>query len=146
MQNELRQHPRRAGASGRLSGAGDSLQENRYHLEHTPRRGGRLGSAETLALGGRCPVCGRPVTVGVAHRIATLSDRRDGEAVTLPTSGEVSSLVPLPEILSEIMASGVGSKKVADLIECWRRSATELALLDERRWEVNRLHPLLNEP
>ncbi|WP_026782320.1 UvrD-helicase domain-containing protein [Pleomorphomonas koreensis] len=122
-------------------------EEGKYHLDGHRACGVRLDPEETLALGGRCPVCGRPVTVGVAHRIATLSDRRDGEAVTLPTSGEVSSLVPLPEILSEIMASGVGSKKVAETYDrVLAALGPELALLDTAPLEeVNRLHPLLGE-
>jgi len=122
-------------------------EEGKYHLDGHRACGVRLDPEETLALGGRCPVCGRPVTVGVAHRIATLSDRRDDEAVTLPTSGEVSSLVPLPEILSEIMASGVGSKKVAETYDrVLAALGPELALLDTAPLEeVNRLHPLLGE-
>jgi uncharacterized protein (TIGR00375 family) len=122
-------------------------EEGKYHLDGHRACGVRLDPEETLALGGRCPVCGRPVTVGVAHRIATLSDRRDDEAVTLPTSGEVSSLVPLPEILSEIMASGVGSKKVtATYDRVLAALGPELSLLDTAPLEeVNRLHPLLGE-
>ncbi|MCT7376097.1 UvrD-helicase domain-containing protein [Chelativorans salis] len=52
--------------------------------------GVRLDPKETLALNGRCPVCGNRVTVGVAHRVEKLADH--GEAVRPATAGEVASL------------------------------------------------------
>ena len=87
-------------------------EEGKYHMDGHRACGVRLDPKETLAMGGRCPVCGRPVTVGVAHRVDALADRSEAEAAPPLTAGAVSSLVPLPEILSEIVGSGVGSKVV----------------------------------
>uniref|UniRef100_UPI00378316B3 endonuclease Q family protein n=1 Tax=Inquilinus sp. TaxID=1932117 RepID=UPI00378316B3 len=87
-------------------------EEGKYHADGHRRCDVRLSPQETLALDGRCPVCGQPVTVGVLHRIETLADRSEAEAVPPPTAGAITSLVPLPEILSELLSSGPASKTV----------------------------------
>ncbi len=87
-------------------------EEGKYHLDGHRKCGVRLSPRETLAAGGRCPVCGAPVTIGVEHRVEALADRH-ADAVAPPvTAGAVASLVPLPEVLSEIAASGPASKAV----------------------------------
>ncbi|KGM34037.1 UvrD-helicase domain-containing protein [Inquilinus limosus] len=87
-------------------------EEGKYHADGHRKCDVRLSPQETLALDGRCPVCGQPVTVGVLHRIENLADRSEEEAVPPPTAGQISSLVPLPEILSELLATGPASKAV----------------------------------
>ncbi|MCW2247025.1 PHP family Zn ribbon phosphoesterase [Azospirillum fermentarium] len=87
-------------------------EEGKYHMDGHRTCGVRLDPKETLALGGLCPVCGTRVTVGVAHRVEMLADR--DVPVPPPTAGPVTSLVPLPEILSEIVGTGVASKAVAE--------------------------------
>jgi DNA helicase II / ATP-dependent DNA helicase PcrA len=88
-------------------------EEGKYHLDGHRKCGVRSEPQETHAHGGRCPVCGEPVTIGVLHRVDTLADRSEAEAAAPPTAGTVSNLVPLPEILAEIASSGTGSKTVA---------------------------------
>ena len=87
-------------------------EEGKYHADGHRKCNIRLSPQETLALDGRCPVCGQPVTVGVLHRIEKLADRSEAEALPPPTAGEITSLVPLPEILSELLSTGVASKAV----------------------------------
>jgi uncharacterized protein (TIGR00375 family) len=87
-------------------------EEGKYHMDGHRVCHVRLTPKETLALGGRCPVCGRPVTVGVAHRIEALADREE-PASPPATAGKTESLVPLAEILSEIAGVGPASKAVA---------------------------------
>ncbi len=86
--------------------------EGKYHLDGHRKCGVRLSPKETREHGGRCPVCGQPVTIGVEHRVEALADRSEAQAAPPPTAGLVSNLVPLPEILSEITASGPASQKV----------------------------------
>ena len=74
--------------------------------------GVRFSRRETVAQGGRCPVCGGAMTIGVQHRIETLADRSETEATPPPTAGEVSNLVPLPECIGEIADTGPASKTV----------------------------------
>src|SRR4029450_372951 len=86
--------------------------EGKYHLDGHRKCGVPLTPAETLAHGGRCPACGAPVTIGVEHRVEVLADRSEAEVQPPATAGNVSNLVPLPEILSEITGSGVATKTV----------------------------------
>src|SRR6185437_7861493 len=86
-------------------------EEGKYHLDGHRKCGVRWTPEETRRHGGRCPVCGQPVTVGVMHRVAALADRTEGQVVP-DTAGDVLSLVPLPEILSELTGTGPGSQKV----------------------------------
>jgi DNA helicase-2/ATP-dependent DNA helicase PcrA len=86
-------------------------EEGKYHLDGHRKCHVRMTPKEAIAAGCRCPVCGDRLTIGVEHRVEALADR--DEVVTPPdTAGAVHNLVPLPEVLSEIAASGVGSKTV----------------------------------
>jgi uncharacterized protein (TIGR00375 family) len=122
-------------------------EEGKYHMDGHRTCGVRLDPKETIELGGRCPVCGRPVTVGVAHRVEALADRSKAETVPPPTAGTVSSLVPLPEILSEIVGSGVGSKAVSTTYDrAIAALGPELAVLEDMPVEdVVKVDPLLGE-
>jgi uncharacterized protein (TIGR00375 family) len=107
-------------------------EEGKYHLDGHRACGVRLEPAETIARGGLCPACGARVTVGVAHRVEMLADRGELEALPPPTAGEVASLVPLPEILSEIVGSGVGSQAVTRVYDrAVAALGPELSLLGE---------------
>jgi ATP-dependent DNA helicase UvrD/PcrA len=88
-------------------------EEGKYHLDGHRACKARLHPAETLAHDGRCPVCGGKITIGVLHRIETLADRSEAEALPPPTAGEIASLVPLPEVLAELAGTGPASKAVA---------------------------------
>ncbi len=92
-------------------------EEGKYHMDGHRKCGVRLTPAETKAAGGRCPVCGGELTVGVLHRIDALADRPADGLTPSPKAGEVLSLVPLPEMLSEILGTGPGSKRVAQAYE-----------------------------
>jgi uncharacterized protein (TIGR00375 family) len=120
-------------------------EEGKYHMDGHRACGVRLTPKETLALGGRCPVCRRPVTVGVAHRIEALADR--DEPGVVEKDGAAESLVPLPEILSEIAGVGPGSKAVAAAYaDTLAALGPELDLLGEVPVEdVARNSPLLGE-
>src|SRR5262249_42994181 len=87
--------------------------EGKYHLDGHRKCEVRFSPKETLAHGGRCPICGQPLTIGVEHRVEVLADRSEGEALPPPSAGTVSNLVPLPEILSELTESGPASRAVA---------------------------------
>ena len=86
--------------------------EGKYHLDGHRKCEVRLSPKETLAHGGRCPVCGEPVTIGVEHRVEVLADRSEQEVTPPVTAGEVTNLVPLPEMLSELTGSGPATHAV----------------------------------
>jgi len=87
-------------------------EEGKYHADGHRKCGVVLGPTETRALDGRCPECGRPLTVGVLYRVDELSDRPEGGPPP-PRAGRVESLVPLSEILSELHGVGPKTKTVA---------------------------------
>jgi uncharacterized protein (TIGR00375 family) len=86
-------------------------EEGKYHLDGHRACGVRLEPAETSRAAGLCPVCNRPLTVGVLHRVLELADRK--APLYADTSPTVHSLVPLPEVLGEILGVGSSSKAVA---------------------------------
>ena len=66
-----------------------------------------------MRLEGRCPACGRKLTIGVKHRAEQLADRPEG--CPMPASGRpFESLMPLPEVLASCMGVSSTSKKVAE--------------------------------
>jgi DNA helicase II / ATP-dependent DNA helicase PcrA len=87
-------------------------EEGKYHLDGHRKCGVKFSPRETLAQGGRCPVCGGAMTVGVLSRVETLADRSEAEAAPPATAGAVSNLVALPEMLGEIAGSAPASKTV----------------------------------
>mgnify|MGYP003693775533 CR=1 FL=1 len=110
-ERRLLRHQARARERPRLCRHGRVLPRGgKYHLDGHRKCEVRLSPKETLAHGGRCPVCGQPLTIGVEHRVEVLADRSEAQAAPPPTAGAVSSLVPLPEILSELTASGTASR------------------------------------
>jgi DNA helicase-2/ATP-dependent DNA helicase PcrA len=107
-------------------------EEGKYHADGHRKCGVRLSPKETLALDGRCPVCGGPLTIGVLHRVETLADRSEAETTPPPTAGEVKSLVPLPEIIAEITGVGPSSKRVAASYDlALAKLGPELAILED---------------
>jgi uncharacterized protein (TIGR00375 family) len=85
-------------------------EEGKYHMDGHRKCGVVMDPHETMARGGICPVCGKPVTVGVYNRILELSDRE--EPVKPAGAANFSSLIPLKELLSEVVGVGPNSKKV----------------------------------
>ena len=85
-------------------------EEGKYHLDGHRKCGIRVDPEQTRALDTICPRCGKPLTVGVLHRIAELADRPAG--FRPPGAAGFTSLVQLPEIVGEILATGPKSKKV----------------------------------
>lgn len=88
-------------------------EEGKYHLDGHRECGVVLDPHESMALNDICPVCGKPLTIGVLHRVLALADRHKAPDL-LPTDGEgFSSLVPLPELLGELLQVGPKSHKVS---------------------------------
>jgi DNA helicase-2/ATP-dependent DNA helicase PcrA len=90
-------------------------EEGKYHWDGHRKCGVGMEPAETKTLGGLCPECGKPVTVGVLHRVDALADREPGRYPA--TAGESHKIVPLPEIMGEIMKVGPKSKRVRQAID-----------------------------
>ncbi|MFC1532972.1 UvrD-helicase domain-containing protein [Thermodesulfobacteriota bacterium] len=87
-------------------------EEGKYHLDGHRKCQVRLHPKETRRYEGICPSCGKPLTIGVLHRVAELSDRNKPKILKA-----FYSLIPLPEILSEILDCGPATKKVSSFYE-----------------------------
>ncbi|GHU95044.1 DNA helicase [Deltaproteobacteria bacterium] len=117
-------------------------EEGKYHLDGHRACNVVFEPHETLALNNICPVCSKSLTIGVLHRVLALADRESPPE--LPLEPSAKPLIPLPELLSEILGVGPESRKVHDCyIRLLRDLGPELRLLcllpeaDIRaRWDV----------
>jgi ATP-dependent DNA helicase UvrD/PcrA len=105
-------------------------EEGKYHLDGHRKCAIRLAPAQTLAYGGNCPECRKPLTVGVLHRVEQLADRSHGFRPAGAPDSE--NLVQLPQIVAEILGPGPRSKKVtAEVGRLVAALGPELAILRE---------------
>ncbi|OHV37564.1 MULTISPECIES: UvrD-helicase domain-containing protein [Pseudofrankia] len=105
-------------------------EEGKYHHDGHRACGVRFTPEETKATGGACPACGKPLTVGVLHRVDALADRERSTAPT--TAGRFRSFVALPEIVGEILGVGPKSKAVAAQVGALvERLGPELGILGD---------------
>ena len=86
--------------------------EGKYHLDGHRACNVVLEPRDSLALGNICPVCGKPLTVGVLHRVLELADRET--TPELPHEPEVRPLIPLAEVVGEILEVGPASRRVQE--------------------------------
>lgn len=121
-------------------------EEGKYHEDGHRKCNVCMTPEETKKHNGICPVCGKPMTIGVSYRVNELSDRK--EIITPPsTAGKVFSLVPLQEIISEINGVGPSSKSVVYEYERLINTfGSELAILqDVPVDEISKSSTLLGE-
>ncbi len=105
-------------------------EEGKYHLDGHRKCGTRFDPEQTRGLNTICPECGKPLTVGVLHRVAELADRPAG--FRPPGTAGYTCLVQLPEIVGEILATGPKSKKVgAEVGRLVAALGPELGILQE---------------
>lgn len=116
-------------------------EEGKYHFDGHRACGVLFSPAETRKAGGRCPECGKPLTVGVMHRVEALADRPEGYRP--PRAIPAHHLVPLAEILGEALGLGPESAAVeAEYLRLVERGGSELAiLLDLPEEELARFTP-----
>ncbi|MBL0715713.1 MAG: UvrD-helicase domain-containing protein [Desulfosarcina sp.] len=106
-------------------------EEGKYHLDGHRKCGVRLAPDETRALGGVCPRCGKALTVGVLYRVQALADRSAHEIPDRFPPFE--SLIPMHDILSEVLQTGPASKKVGRAYDqLLEKHGSELEILRRR--------------
>ncbi|NLE66383.1 MAG: hypothetical protein GX608_03085 [Lentisphaerae bacterium] len=121
---------RRALATG--EGYGGTVEffpeEGKYHADGHRACSVRLDPVETRERKGLCPVCGKPVTVGVLSRVEALADRPSGYRP--PGASDFCGVIPLREVLAELLETSPASKAVARAYsETLERFGPELAIL-----------------
>ncbi|MFC1691252.1 endonuclease Q family protein [Nanoarchaeota archaeon] len=82
----------------------------KYHFDGHRKCNICFGPAETLRNNSICPVCKKPLTIGVLNRVEQLADRPEG--FKPKDSKPFYTLLPLTEILSKFIGTGLATKKV----------------------------------
>ena len=103
-------------------------EEGKYHADGHRACGVCLEPEESRALQDLCPTCGKPLVLGVLHRVVELADRPKG--FVPPGSPPCEHIVPLDELLAELLECGAQSVKVDRAYhELLRRFGSEFTLL-----------------
>jgi uncharacterized protein (TIGR00375 family) len=114
-------------------------EEGKYHYDGHRKCGVVRSPQETLREGLNCPVCRRPLTLGVLHRTGLLGDGdarfatgEDGFVRSPQGRPPFIRLIPLQEIISDVIGVGVNSKRVQEVyLKLVRELAGELRVLME---------------
>ncbi|MBU4148787.1 MAG: endonuclease Q family protein [Candidatus Omnitrophica bacterium] len=107
-------------------------EEGKYHFDGHRNCKSCLSPDETRKSKKICPVCGKPITVGVMNRVDELADRPEGfePENRIP----YQKMIPLAEIISYVLGVGEGSKAVdAEYKAIVPRLGTELEVLTQVR-------------
>jgi uncharacterized protein (TIGR00375 family) len=118
----------------------------KYHWTGHRNCGFSAGPAESIKLKGRCPVCGKALTKGVAERVEELADRKEG---TVPKGTQrYYSVLPLSELIAMALGSNIFSAKVQQ--RYWRvlkefNNEIEVLLMAPREKLIQACGPDLGE-
>ena len=85
-------------------------EEGKYHYDGHRNCGISLSPKESKKYNNICPVCGRPLTIGVLNRVEELADRPEG--FKPENAIPFKSLVPLEEIIAEALGVQPGTQQV----------------------------------
>jgi DNA helicase-2/ATP-dependent DNA helicase PcrA len=106
-------------------------EEGKYHLDGHRKCEVCLEPEESRRHGGLCPKCGKPLTLGVMYRVVELADRPENPEPLPARAAKFRSLIPLAEVLAEILGVGPQTKTVAQKYEdLLTRLGPELFILD----------------
>ncbi|MCX6718179.1 MAG: endonuclease Q family protein [Candidatus Staskawiczbacteria bacterium] len=87
-------------------------EEGKYHYDGHRLCNLSLKPEQSKKYNNICPICKKPLVIGVLNRVAELADRPEGFA---PKNAiPFKSLIPLNEIIAESIGSPVASKKVVE--------------------------------
>ncbi|MBE0664347.1 MAG: DNA helicase UvrD [Candidatus Aminicenantes bacterium] len=81
-------------------------EQGKYHHDGHRLCGISLSPSQTRKLGGICPVCGKPLTLGVLYRAEELADCEAENPIPFTYQ------IPLKQILSQLLNCGENAKKV----------------------------------
>jgi len=88
-------------------------EEGKYHFDGHRNCNFSCPPEEAEALKNICPVCKRPLTIGVLHRVNELADREEGYE---PNNAiPFKSFLPLQEIVAAVLGAPVAGNKTRDI-------------------------------
>ncbi|MGD9365113.1 MAG: UvrD-helicase domain-containing protein [Desulfobacteraceae bacterium] len=121
-------------------------EEGKYHVDGHRKCRFSSHPAKTRELDGLCPVCGKPLTLGVMYRIEALADRDEGARPA--NASPYRNLIPLENVLSEVLQVGPKTKKVIqaynDLVRKYGSEFNILCHAPQEELDKSRI-PLLAE-
>ncbi len=82
----------------------------KYHVDGHRACNVRLEPEEARKLNNTCPVCKKPLTIGVLHRVEELADRK--EDYVRQNAPKTHHLLPLSEIIAAVLQKGIATKAV----------------------------------
>jgi len=112
-------------------------EEGKYHYDGHRACGIVFSPEETKKHNGICPVCKRPLTVGVVYRVDQLADAKpeiinEGNYHYFNNRVPYYNLVSLDKIISEAFGVGTASKKVKEAyLDLIKKFGSELKILLE---------------
>lgn len=91
-------------------------EEGKYHVDGHRNCSFSCKPDETERRKGLCPVCGKPLTIGVLHRIYELADRSPDEP---EPKGMVPYryIIPLTELVASVIGVGPNAKRVRAIVD-----------------------------
>lgn len=102
-------------------------EEGKYHQDGHRLCKTSLTPLQTKKHQGLCPVCKKKLTIGVLNRVVSLSDRNE---VSIQGRIPYISIVPLEEIIAEVLGQNKKTKRVREMYELLVKSAgSEFSLL-----------------
>jgi uncharacterized protein (TIGR00375 family) len=120
-------------------------QQGKYHYDGHRNCNVCFSPKETKSYNNICPRCGKPLTIGVMHRVGKLADREIG----FKPQGAIpfTSLVLLKEIIAEAMGKTSKSTEVDRLYNYLiEKFGSEFKIMLEVRFdEIYKLHPKIAE-
>ncbi|MEM4259154.1 MAG: endonuclease Q family protein [Candidatus Pacearchaeota archaeon] len=119
----------------------------KYHFDGHRLCGFSSSPAETKKLGGKCPVCGKQLTLGVEYRIEELAKEKEGYK---PKNGKMYyKLVPLHELIALCIESKPETKKswaiYDNLIKLFRNELYILLNVSKEELLKNKVDEKLSE-
>lgn len=107
-------------------------EEGKYHADGHRACKFSCEPEETVRRKGLCPVCGKPLTIGVLNRVHALADRAKSATSPVP----YRYIIPLAELVASVFDVGPASKRVQKEID---------AILSEKRTEFDVLLDMSKE-
>lgn len=105
----------------------------KYHLDGHRACQVRMTPSESKACGGKCPKCGKALTIGVLNRVEELADRPVG--YVREDHPGFATLLPLCEVIASAEGKGVATKGVWAAYERLLRMGNEYDILLNRSRE-----------
>lgn len=103
-------------------------EEGKYHVDGHADCEFWCEPEKSRKLGGKCPKCGKPLTIGVLSRVQDLADRPidpDRPDKSVP----FRSIMPLRELIADCVGVGKTSKKVKEEYDKMLSNASEFSIL-----------------